>query len=57
VTGRTARFVLVDVRPKCDKETLFSSTVPQLLFPYSRVALVEIELMIDLFFVFKVIEP
>jgi hypothetical protein len=31
-----------DVRPECDRETLFSPAVSYLLFPYSRVALVEI---------------
>jgi hypothetical protein len=41
----------------CDRETLFSPTVSYLLFPCSRVVLVEIELMISLFSVFEVVEP
>jgi hypothetical protein len=46
-----------DVRSMCDRKTLFSPTVPYLLFPCSRVVLVEIELMISLFSIFEVVEP
>jgi hypothetical protein len=45
-----------DVRSVCDRETLFSPTVPYLLFPCFIVVLVEIELMIGLFSVFEVME-
>ena len=45
-----------DVWPKCDRETLFSPAVTYLLFPCSRVVLVERELMIGLFLVFDVME-
>jgi hypothetical protein len=45
-----------NVRPECDRKTLFSLALPYLIFLCYRVALVEIELMIDLFLVFKVIE-
>jgi hypothetical protein len=47
----------LDVRSICDRETLFSLTVLELLFPYSKVALIEIELIIGLFSVFEVMEP
>jgi hypothetical protein len=41
----------------CDRETIFSPAIPQLLFPYSRVALIEIKLIIGLFSIFEVMEP
>jgi hypothetical protein len=47
----------LDVWLECDKEILFSSAVPKLMFPYFRVVLIEIELMIGLFSEFKVMEP
>ena len=64
ITGRMAGRDIVDVWPQaqtygleCDRKTVSSLAVPQLLFPYSRVALIEIELMIGVFTIFKVMEP
>jgi hypothetical protein len=57
VIGHTARRVTMDIRPECDKKTLFKLAISYLLFPCFRIALVEIELMIGLFSVFEVMEP